>query len=138
MANTETNPLQQLVLLYDGAIRFFNLAASDIEGGDLASKGEHAGRALDIVNYLRSILDFGRGGEAAVALDTLYAHVTATALRASCALDAGMMRRAAELMAPVREAWAVNAMQGGGPAGAAGPQLVAAGAPAGLSHIRVA
>ncbi len=105
VANTETNRLQQVVMLYDGAIKFLRLTASDIETGNLAAKAEHSNRALDIVSYLQSILDFERGGEAALIYDNLYNVVTAIIIRASAALDASEMRRAADLLAPVRDAW---------------------------------
>lgn len=109
IANAEANPIQQIVMLYDGAIKFLRLAASDIEANDIPAKAEHTGRALDIVTYLQSTLDYQRGGEVAPALNELYAHVISLTLRASAALDATMMRRAADLMAPVRDAWETNA-----------------------------
>lgn len=109
VANSETNPLRQIVMLYDGAMRFLNLAALDIESGDLAAKAEHTARALDIVTYLQAVLDFERGGEVARALDSLYSNVAAVTLRASASLDSRSMRRAAELLAPVRDAWVANA-----------------------------
>lgn len=109
IANAETNPLQQIVMLYDGAIKFLRLTATDIETGDLQGKAEHSNRALDILGYLQSILDFERGGEVATTLDNLYTIVTLTVLRASAALDATMMRHAADLLAPVRDAWETNA-----------------------------
>lgn len=109
VANAETNPLQQIVMLYDGAIKFLRLAATDIESGDLTAKAEHTNRALDIISYLQSILDFERGGEVAPVLHVLYASVTAETLRASAKLDSAQMRQAAELLVPVRDAWASNA-----------------------------
>ncbi len=109
IANTETNPLKQIVMLYDGAIKFLNLTATDIEASDLTAKAEHSNRALDILNYLQSILDFERGGEAALVLDNLYRRITVLVLRASAELDATLMRRAADLLAPVRDAWETNA-----------------------------
>jgi flagellar protein FliS len=108
-ANTETNPIQQIVMLYDGAIKFLRLAAADIESGELAAKAEHTNRALDIIGYLQSILDFERGGEVAPVLNTLYSGVTAMVLRASGHLDAALMNQAAALLAPVRDSWAINA-----------------------------
>ena len=111
IANTETNPLKQIVMLYDGAIKFLNLTAADIESGDLIAKAEHSGRAFDIIGYLQSILDFERGGDVAVSLDNLYRSITVLALRASAELDASLMRRAAELLVPVRDAWETNASQ---------------------------
>jgi flagellar protein FliS len=107
VANAESDPLQQVVLLYDGAIRFLRLTANDIEAGEIASKAEHVNRALDILNYLQGILDFERGGEVAKTLDSLYTLVSMQVLQASARLDAPGMRRAAELLAPVRDSWNV-------------------------------
>ncbi len=121
VASTETDPLQQIVLLYDGAIKFLRLSAADIEAGDLAAKGEHTNRALDIIGYLQSILDYERGGEVAPILNTLYLNVTADTLRASAQLDSALLRQTAELLAPVRNAWASNA-QATAPVAAAIPQ----------------
>jgi flagellar protein FliS len=109
VANTETNPIQQIVMLYDGAIKFLRLTATDIEEGNLQAKAEHSNRALDIIGYLQSILDFERGGEVAVTLDNLYTSITLKIIRASAALDVAEMRHAAELLTPVRDAWEVNA-----------------------------
>lgn len=109
VANGETNTLLQIVLLYDGAIKFLNLAAIDMENGDITSRAIHANRAIDIVGYLQSILDFERGGEVAPALDALYSGVMMNVLQASIAQDAAIMKKAANLLVPVRESWAVNA-----------------------------
>ncbi len=109
IANTETNPLKQIVMLYDGAIKFLHLTADDIENKDYIAKAEHSNRALDIINYLQSILDFEKGGESALILDNLYRSITVLMLRASAELDAGLMRKAADLLAPVRDAWEINA-----------------------------
>ena len=109
IANAETNPLKQIVMLYDGAIKFLNLTAADIEAKDYAAKAEHSTRALDIINYLQSILDFERGENIAATLDKLYRSIQVLVLRASAELDADLMRKAAELLAPVRDAWETNA-----------------------------
>ncbi len=109
IANSETNPLKQIVMLYDGAIKFLNLTAADIEAQDFVAKAEHSNRALDILNYLQSILDYERGGQVAADLDNLYRRITVLVLRASAELDAKLMRLAADLLAPVRDAWETNA-----------------------------
>jgi flagellar secretion chaperone FliS len=105
VANAETNPLQQIILLYDGAIKFLRLAATDIETGDLIAKAEHSNRALDIISYLQSILDFEKGGEVAANLDVFYITLTVQVLNASTKLDSRKMQQAAETLLPVREAW---------------------------------
>lgn len=108
VANAETNPLQQIVMLYDGAIKFLRLAAADIEVGDLVAKAEHSDRALDIISYLQSILDFEKGGEVAPTLDVFYTTLTVQILKASAKLDSHSMKQAAELLVPVREAWSMQ------------------------------
>lgn len=111
IANSETNPLKQIVMLYDGAIKFLNLTAADIELNDLPAKAEHSNRALDIINYLQQILDFEKGGSVAEGYDKFYRSIVVLVLRASAELDAALMRRAAELMVPVRDAWEINAQK---------------------------
>jgi flagellar protein FliS len=111
IANSETNPLKQIVMLYDGAIKFLNLTAADIETNDLFAKAEHSNRALDIINYLQSILDFEKGGSVAEGYDKLYRSIIVLILRASAELNASLMRRAAELLIPVRDAWETNAQK---------------------------
>lgn len=109
VANSENDPLQQIVMLYDGAIKFLRLAAANIESRDIPQKAEHTNRALDILNYLQSTLDFELGGDVAPTLDRLYTQVSMKILRASASLDAGAMRAAAELLSPVRDSWTVVA-----------------------------
>lgn len=109
VANGESDPIKQIVLLYDGAIKFLNLTAANIEADDLAAKAEHSTRALAIVGYLQSILDFEKGGQVAVSLDNLYRSVTVLILKASAGPDPDLMRRAAAVLVPVRDAWMANA-----------------------------
>lgn len=108
IANTETNPIKQIVMLYDGAIRFLNAAATDIENGDFASKAYNSNRALDIVSYLQSILDLDNGGEVGRSLDDLYSRVRIMIFKASAGPDAELMRKTAEVLRPVRDAWETN------------------------------
>lgn len=109
MTNLESNPLRQVVMLFDGAIKFINLSASDIELGNLPAKAEHIDRAVNILSYLQSILDFNRGGEIARIYDRLYTSVTSMVVKASLNLDAQSLRQAAQLLSPVRDAWVTNA-----------------------------
>jgi flagellar biosynthetic protein FliS len=109
VANVETDPIMQIVMLYDGAIKFLNMTATDIENKDMRAKAEHSDRALAIVNYLQNILDFEKGASAATALDKLYRSVTVLILRASADLDPKLMRKAGDLLIPVRDAWETNA-----------------------------
>lgn len=112
IANSEADPIRQIVMLYDGVIKFLNLTAADIEANDLVAKAEHSNRAIDIIGYLQSILDFEKGREVAVSLDHLYRSVGLMILRASAKADPDTMRQAANLLIPVRDAWVTNASLG--------------------------
>ena len=132
VANAQTDPLQQIIMLYDGAIKFLRLAAADIVVGDLAAKAEHTNRAFDIITYLQSILDFERGGDVARALDLFYTSLMMQILKASAALESNKMEQAAELLQPVRDAWAAQVpaqspafAMAGQPAFAGSHQLIA-------------
>jgi len=109
VASLESDKVKQIGLLYEGAIKFLQLAANDIETKDLVAKAEHTKRALDVISYLQSILDFERGGEVAKSLDNFYSSITRLIINGSFKLDASIMRQAAELMTPVCEAWFINA-----------------------------
>nr|HQU83710.1 hypothetical protein [Pyrinomonadaceae bacterium] len=54
--------------------------------------------------------------DVAVSLDNLYRSITVLMLRASAELDASLMRKAAELLVPVRDAWETNAQKLAAPA----------------------
>lgn len=109
VANAESDPIQQIVMLYDGAIKFLRLAAADIEIGNLTAKAEHSNRALDIISYLKSILNFENGGDVAPILDGFYSTLIVQVLGASAALDGKKMKGAADSLMPVRDAWAASA-----------------------------
>lgn len=111
IANSETDPIKQVVMLYDGAIKFLNLTATDIEADNLTAKAEHSTRALDIITHLQNTLNFELGGSVAVNLDNLYRSVTVLVLRGSAELDAGLMRKAASALTPVRDAWHINSQK---------------------------
>jgi flagellar secretion chaperone FliS len=111
IANFETDPLKQVVMLYDGAIKFLYQSAADIEAGDFAAKGEHSNRALDIINYLQSVLDLEASGEVGRSLDDLYVKVRFMVLKASTGPNAPLMREAAEALRPVRDAWEANSQK---------------------------
>ncbi len=111
VANFETDPLKQIVMLYDGAIKFLYQSAADIDAADFAAKAEHSNRALDIVNYLQGVLDLDNSGRVGQSLDDLYTRVRIMILKASTRPDSSLMRSAADALRPVREAWEANSNQ---------------------------
>lgn len=70
-----SSPLELVVMLYDGALRFIADAERAIEAGDLKARAIGIRKALAIVAELRSTLDMERGGPVADELDRLYDYV---------------------------------------------------------------
>lgn len=66
---------RQVVMLYDGAIRFLQQAKAAMEEGDISARYTKLARAGEILVGLQSCLDFESGGDAAKVLYDFYAAV---------------------------------------------------------------
>jgi flagellar protein FliS len=103
------SPLELVVLLYDGMLRFMRAAAEAIERNDLAAKGTAVSRALAIVGELQSSLNTQQGREVAAGLDGLYTYVTGRLTDANVRNDSTPVHESIRLMTPLRDAWAAVA-----------------------------
>ncbi|SVE17910.1 uncharacterized protein METZ01_LOCUS470764, partial [marine metagenome] len=61
-----------IIMMYEGAIKFINLAIEGVENKDLAKKGTYINKTHDIINELSLALDLKKGGEVAHKLEALY------------------------------------------------------------------
>ncbi len=61
-----------IAFIYSGTLRFINEIKDTFRRGDVERKVEKVNRVIDIISYLRSILDFDKGGIVAKNLDNLY------------------------------------------------------------------
>ncbi|MBX9720955.1 MAG: flagellar export chaperone FliS [Candidatus Obscuribacterales bacterium] len=66
------NPVEIIVLLYEGAIEALERASIAIEQSDFQQKSLMINKTLDIIEGLRQSLNFDKGGEISVNLDSLY------------------------------------------------------------------
>ena len=69
------SPLELVVMLYDGAIRFVEQAAEAMDRRDMPAKAEAMSRSFAILAELQNTLNVRDGGEVARQLDALYAHM---------------------------------------------------------------
>ncbi len=100
-----SSPLEQVVLLYDGAIRFMDAARAAIDRRDIPARRDALSRALAIVGELRSTLDMERGGEVAQSLDRLYGYVTTRLLDAAMHQNGQAIDECRKLFDTLREGW---------------------------------
>jgi flagellar secretion chaperone FliS len=109
-------PVELVVMLYDGALRFVDVARASIERNDIEARGRAVSRALDIISELRSTLDHEKGGDIANSLERLYAYITGRLVDASVKRDARPLEEASTLLRTLRDAWA--GVSHGAPGGA--------------------
>jgi len=69
------SPMELVVMLYDGAIRFVGEARAAIARGDVRARTDATRRALDIVSELHMTLNVKEGGDIARELDRLYMYI---------------------------------------------------------------
>jgi flagellar protein FliS len=69
----EENKTLQVVMLYEGVLRYARQAREAIEKGDIEARYNSLTRACEIINGLQLSLDFAQGGEVAQLLYDYYA-----------------------------------------------------------------
>jgi flagellar protein FliS len=98
-------PLELVVMLYDGAIRFTREAREAMARGDIRKRGEAVSRAMAIIAELQSTLDMEAGGDIALSLDQLYGFVRDRLLDASFRQDPKPLDEVVKVLTNLREAW---------------------------------
>jgi flagellar protein FliS len=99
------SPLELVVMLYEGLIRFAGEARGAIERRDLVAKRASMSRALAILSELQSTLNMTDGGELAVSLDNLYTYINGRLLEASMQNAVEPIDETLRLVSTLRDAW---------------------------------
>ncbi len=99
------NPVEMVVALYDGMVRFLYRAITDVEAGDVAGRRESIRYVLDILTYLQARLRPDIGGEPAAVLAEFYAAMYAQCVRASRDASIPLLERSIRDIMNVRDAW---------------------------------
>jgi len=100
------SPIELVVMLYDGALRFLALAGEAADRGDVAARRDAMSRAMAIIAELQNTLNVQAGGEVAASLDQLYSYLSARLLDVAVKGDRTAIDEALKLLRPLREAWA--------------------------------
>ncbi len=99
------NPIELVVLLHDGALRFLAAASAGFASGDIPARRHATSRLLAIVSELQSTLDVERGGAIAASLDELYSYMTGRIVQATVANDAAPLEDVRRVLETLREGW---------------------------------
>ena len=107
------SPVELVLMLYDGAIRFVGEARSAVDRRDIAARGEAISRALAVVSELQNTLDVSTGGDIARQLDRLYSYINTRLLDVSLKRDAAALDEVQKLLTTLRDGWSQVATTAG-------------------------
>jgi flagellar protein FliS len=99
------SPLELVVMLYDGAIRFLGEAMEADDRKDQWGRARAVSKALAIVGELRSTLNTEEGSTLAVELDRLYDYMMNRLLEVSTKRDVSGLQEVRRLLGTLREGW---------------------------------
>ncbi len=105
------SPVELVVALYDGIVRFLYAAITAVEAGDVAGRRAAVKRALDILIHLQARLRMDIGGRPAEVLSEFYASIFALTLQASQTASAERFHEVIRCVRNVRDAWRQVAQQ---------------------------
>lgn len=100
------SPLELVVMLYDGALRFLGLALDAVQRHDLRAKRDAMSRSLAILSELQNSLNMEAGGEVATRLDGLYTYMTERLVEANLNNAPEPIEETIRLLTLLRSAWA--------------------------------
>ncbi len=99
------SPVELVVALYDGIIRFLYAAIAAVERGDVHGRRIAVKRALAILIHLQARLRMDIGGRPAQVLSEFYASMFALILQASVGADPRRFEQVIGCVRNIRDAW---------------------------------
>ena len=104
MANA--TPLQQLLLLLDGVIKFVSRARDAIAAGDPQERHNYNRRAMEIIAHLLGMIDVTNGGEPAIRLRRIYGYLMRRLSDVDFKNDPAVCDEVIGHLKTMRDAWA--------------------------------
>ena len=98
-------PLELVVMLYDGALKFLSQAQDALARRDIKARHLALDRTLAIIGHLQSTLDTERGGAVSAELDRLYSYMSGRLLEGAARSDQEAFAEVSRLLANLRDAW---------------------------------
>lgn len=100
------SPLELVLMLADGSLRFLQQAREAGARGDIAARASGISRTLAIIGELQSTLNMEEGGQVAFELERLYSYMSKRLLDVTLKRDLGAIDEVHKLMALLRDGWA--------------------------------
>ena len=103
------SPLELVVMLYDGALRFLKETEEAMRRGDLIAKRDALSKSFAILSELQSTLNVDQGGATAESLDSLYIYMINRLTEANVQKNPAPVQEVITLLSGLRDAWAAVA-----------------------------
>jgi flagellar protein FliS len=97
--------LQLVLRMMDGALERIVIARGQMTRGEVAAKGETIGRAIGLIDGLRTSLDRERGGDIAANLESLYDYMMRRLVEANFRNDPRKLDEVSGLLEEIRSGW---------------------------------
>ena len=102
---TTANQGKLIVMLYDGAIKFLNIAIDNMNPKTYDVVNNNIIKAQDIITELLVSLNMDEGGEISQNLFNLYMYFKKQLLEANIKKDAEIIKHVVKLLKELRDAW---------------------------------
>ena len=103
---SSASPLQLVVMLYDGSLRFMEAGKHAMLKKDVFQQNENITKAQRIVTELLATLDMDKGGDVAENLSNLYVYTYNKLVEANIEDKPEYIDECIEIMRELRESWA--------------------------------
>lgn len=110
--------LQLVLRMMEGALERIVTARGHMARREVAAKGEAIGKAIGLIDGLRTSLDKDRGGAIAANLESLYDYMMRGLVEANLRDDDRKLEEVAGLLDEIRSGWEVISRSQGNAAGA--------------------
>ncbi len=102
--NTSTQG-KLILMMYDGAIKYINMAMECMEKNDVSGQGVYIQKARDVINELMVALDVEKGGEVCRNLERLYQFILRQLTLANIKNESKPLSSILRILRPLRQAW---------------------------------
>ena len=102
---TTSDPLRLIIMCYEGVIDCLKLAKEKIEEKDYEKKAKAIIKAQDIIEELMCSLDFEKGGDIAMNLESLYNYMLRRILYGDINKDVGALDEVIGIVSDLLTSW---------------------------------
>jgi flagellar protein FliS len=99
------DPMQTILMVYDGAIKFLSRAVEYADAGDIKNKNIYINKAADIIVELNRCLDMEVGGEISENLRAIYVFIGRLLVESFATDKTWGLKESIKILSELKEGW---------------------------------